>query len=270
MWNSPTGSFPSPWKHNRNMESIIDELLGIDSNKNKRNTSSRRFHSTSTMTVPDTLSEPNNELTILAVAERLHHYIAATPSAQAKENYVNTPAVAQPPTVEQVAKYLRQIFQTAQCSVDCTIVCLIYIERLLKTSGLRLTVKNWRSLVAIGMLLASKVHDDLSMVNADFAVFLPFKVDQINAWERQFLAGLKYDVRVSASQYTKLYFDLREEANKNMEEQALHLEQVSFRVQRRMDNATQRRAVSDQFVAKPPTENNELLPAPPPLFQQVK
>ena len=102
----------------------------------------------------------------------------------------------------QVSEYLKKIFQTAQCSCDCTIVCLIYLERFLEKSHLKLTVKNWKSLVAIGMLLASKVHDDLSMVNADFAVFLPYSVDQINNWERQFLAGLKYDVRVSASQCT--------------------------------------------------------------------
>lgn len=215
------------------MDSIVDELAPLPEIRTTK-AHSRRFNSTSTMTVPDTLAQPNNELTILAVAERLSRLASG--------------AVAPQP----MAKYLRQIFLTAQCSVDCTIVCLVYVERLLSGSGLQLTAKNWRSLLTVGMLLASKVHDDMSMVNADFATFLPYKVDQINAWERQFLAGIKYDVRVSASHYTKLYFDLREQANRapldENSRQAQRLEQVSLEAQRRMDlmrSKDARRAVSD-------------------------
>jgi hypothetical protein len=273
----------------------------------------RRNNSTSTMMVGDTLSRPNNELTIVAVAEKLHGYIRDSFAASSnkldrspskddrakkiKSTKINPmpsarsenlppklgdadPQTAIPsanqneggeiPSVDQIARYLREIFRTAQCSVDCTIVCLIYVERLMATSGLQLTVRNWRSLIAIGMLLASKVHDDLSMVNADFAVFLPFTVEQINNWERQFLAGIKYDVRVSAAHYTKYYFDLREKAIRHFAgelvtedvgaldvQRAERLEVLSSKVQRRIDemrgqnerrgSGKLRRAVSDQY-----------------------
>ena len=268
----------------------------------------RRLNSTGTMIVGDTLSCPNNELTIVAVAEQLCNYIREStlgtanvlkspsnddrakkirstkisPSPKTCENSppkgdmmnpsateVSSTEISSIPTVDQIAKYLREIFRTAQCSVDCTIVCLIYIERLMQTSKLQLTVRNWRSLIAIGMLLASKVHDDLSMINADFAYFLPFSVEQINTWERQFLAGIKYDVRVSAAHYTKYYFDLREKAIRHFAGELMHsdigaldveraqrLEVLSAKIQKRIDELGQtdrrnqsklRRAVSDQY-----------------------
>ena len=277
----------------------------------------RRNNSTSTMMVGDTLSRPNNELTIMGVAEKLSGYIKdsavlengkrgekskeETPTKKLRAIKISSPVPASEnhppelhaseksqeqvevfeiPSVEQISRYLRQIFKTAQCSVDCTIVCLIYIERLMNTSGLRLTVRNWRSLIAIGMLLASKVHDDLSMVNADFAMFLPFSVDQINQWERQFLAGIRYDVRVSAAQYTKYYFDLREKTIRELGgdlvtddvgaldvQHAQRLEVLSSKVQRRMDEMRSqgekgklRRAVSDQYC--PASQDVELPDAP--------
>lgn len=216
--------------------------------KNLGGPSGRRLNSTGTYTVGDTLSSPNNELMIMAVAESLYGYIfeatfgaavndvnrsptrevtkklRSTKISPSPPKSENLPPVIDPskvpggeefPSLERIAKYLREIFRTAQCSVDCTIVSLIYIERLMQTSGLQLTTRNWRSLVAIAMLLASKVNDDLSMINADFACFLPFTVEQINGWERQFLAGIKYDVRVSTGHYTKYYFDLRDKGLKH-------------------------------------------------------
>jgi len=177
------------------------------------------------------------------------------------------PAAEEGPTPDDVAMYVHKIFTTAECSVDCTVVCVIYVERLLAHTGLHLTVRNWRSLIAIGMLLASKVWDDLSMVNADFAVFLPFTVEQINQWERHFLSGMKYDVRVPASVYARHYFDLRaaaahrtghmlEDGDAPLDVQrAQHLEALSSVTQKRVDEmrtrkgSGHRKAVSDQHLA---------------------
>jgi hypothetical protein len=64
------------------------------------------------------------------------------------------------------------------------------------------------------LLLAGKVWDDLSMVNEDFSMFLPFTLDQINKWEIEFLSCVKFNVRVSASEYARVYFDLRKRAQR--------------------------------------------------------
>ena len=219
-------------------------------------------------------------------ATRAAVVVAVPASTGEAENSPPRPSITSSddlPTVSQVATYLYNIFSTAQCSVDCTIVCLIYLERFTKNSNLTLTAKNWRSLTATSMLLASKVWDDLSMVNADFALFLGYTLEQINSWEKSFLAAMKYDVRVSASQYAKYYFDLREQSSETRGDvpmldmhRAQRLELLSSVVQKRVDEMRTsssssrkievRRAVSDQhrpgeadLPSAPPHKSNVVL-----------
>jgi len=121
------------------------------------------------------------------------------------------------PSVFELANYLHNMFTTAQCSEECNIICLIYVERLLECSRdpAGLNGRNWKSIVMMAMLLASKVWDDLSMVNEDFSIFMPYTLDQINTWEIEFLGCIKFNVRVSASQYARYYFDLRKKIHHN-------------------------------------------------------
>ena len=52
---------------------------------------------------------------------------------------------------------------------ECIIMSLVYIERLVKQSHLPLTLRNWKQVMMICMILASKIWDDLSMWNSDFS-----------------------------------------------------------------------------------------------------
>ena len=115
------------------------------------------------------------------------------------------------PTTGQVEYIIRHIFKTGQLSVDCNIIALVYIDRLLAT-GMSITVRNWRPILVIAMILASKVWDDLSMINEDFSTFLPFSLSELNKWEVKYLNALSFNVRVKASEYAKYYFDLRKTA----------------------------------------------------------
>ena len=76
----------------------------------------------------------------------------------------------------------------------------------------RLQIKpsNWKSIMLIGMIMASKVWDDLSMWNADFGHVCPsFTLERINELELAVLDFLKYSVCIGASEYAKYYFHLR-------------------------------------------------------------
>ncbi len=87
-----------------------------------------------------------------------------------------------------------------------------YLERLLKfTKGkLALVPNNWKAIVLSTMMLASKVYDDMSMWNVDFSRICPsFTLKRINELEICLLEAIKYDVRVTTSQYAKYYFQLR-------------------------------------------------------------
>lgn len=61
-----------------------------------------------------------------------------------------------------------------------------------------------------GLLLASKVWQDLSSWNVEFASVYPqFSVDAINQLELQFLKCVNWDLYISSSLYAKYYFALR-------------------------------------------------------------
>jgi hypothetical protein len=113
------------------------------------------------------------------------------------------------PSTREIFRFMKNIYITAQCSVDCVIISLIYVERFTAMSNRQLSCTNWKSIITTAMLLASKVWDDLSMVNQDFSTFLHYPLSQINVWEFQFLQGIKYNVRVSASEYADFYFEAR-------------------------------------------------------------
>lgn len=96
---------------------------------------------------------------------------------------------------------------------------LIYVERLIKETNGRVcpTPQTWKSILFACMVLASKVWDDLSMWNIDFAnVSLSsntksqFTLKKINELEFSVLACLNFSVKVSASEYAKYYYYIRE------------------------------------------------------------
>jgi len=119
------------------------------------------------------------------------------------------------PSLEEITDFYRFVFNKAQMESDCIIVSLIYVERLLRDTngGVWPNPKNWRSLLFSCMVMASKVWDDLSMWNKDFAHVCPsgikFSLKRINELELALLNCLNFDVKVQASVYAKYYFLMR-------------------------------------------------------------
>jgi len=119
------------------------------------------------------------------------------------------------PSLSQITDFYRSIFLRSQMEVDCIIISLIYVERLIKKTHGSLTPRatNWRSILFSCMVLASKVWDDLSMWNCDFSKIGPsgmtFSLARTNELEVALLRALEYKVKVNASEYAKYYFLLR-------------------------------------------------------------
>ncbi|KAL7536074.1 hypothetical protein ACHAXR_009846 [Thalassiosira sp. AJA248-18] len=119
------------------------------------------------------------------------------------------------PTLSAITDFYRSIFLRSQMEVDCIIISLIYIERLIKVTAGNLSPHptNWRSILFSCMVLASKVWDDLSMWNCDFSKIGPsgmtFSLARTNELEVALLRALGYRVKVNASEYAKYYFLLR-------------------------------------------------------------
>ena len=114
------------------------------------------------------------------------------------------------PSLEEMILFFTEIFTKSQMESDCIVMALIYVERLIKRSHawLRPTAQNWKPLLLICIMMASKVWDDISMVNADFAnickaIRYPISLKKINELELSMLQRLKFRVIVSETEYTK-------------------------------------------------------------------
>ena len=149
------------------------------------------------------------------------------------------------PMEDEIYEFAHQLFKVVQLSSECSIVCLIYVERLMEVAKVPLMARTWRPIVMCGLLLASKVWQDLSSWNIEFASVYPqFSLDSINKLELLFLRQVKWDLYISSSLYAKYYFALRS-----------LLEKKDFRVQyNRMVGASGRIDMSQAMEIQKRTE----------------
>lgn len=114
------------------------------------------------------------------------------------------------PSESEIYEFATQLFDRVQLSSECSIVCLIYMERLMEQAKVPLLVSTWRPIFMCGLLLASKVWQDLSSWNIEFASVYPqFSLDAINRLELLFVKSMNWDMYISSTLYAKYYFALR-------------------------------------------------------------
>jgi len=99
------------------------------------------------------------------------------------------------------------------------VLSLVYIERLLEQrESMYLTTGNWRSLVVVTLLIASKVWEDVHPWNADFENCLwdiagiRYHNGALYRLESLFLHRLRWRVFISGETYAAYYFTLAEDS----------------------------------------------------------
>ena len=103
------------------------------------------------------------------------------------------------PTVSEIYNFAHSLFQKVQLSSECSIVCLIYVERLMELAKVPLMADTWRPIFMCGLLLASKVWQDLSSWNIEFSnVYPQYSLDAISRMETRFLKMVKWDLYISS------------------------------------------------------------------------
>jgi len=117
---------------------------------------------------------------------------------------------------EMVLDFLNEVSDSLYFCKQVVVLCAIYIERLIDKTDTVLTVGNWRSLVTAGLLIASKVWEDIHPWNADFEECLlevagiRYKSGALYRLESLFLAKLQWQVFVDAKIYAAYFFSLME------------------------------------------------------------
>jgi hypothetical protein len=116
----------------------------------------------------------------------------------------------EPPSLLEIHSFLCELFEKAQLSAECSIVCLIYVERLMANAKVPLVSSTWRPCLLCGMLMASKVWQDLSSWNSEISEIYPqFSLQAINQLEMVFCKEIQWDLYISSQAYAKYYFALR-------------------------------------------------------------
>eukprot|EP00928_Gymnodinium_smaydae_P012214 TRINITY_DN14440_c0_g2_i1.p1 TRINITY_DN14440_c0_g2~~TRINITY_DN14440_c0_g2_i1.p1 ORF type:complete len:498 (+),score=72.99 TRINITY_DN14440_c0_g2_i1:63-1496(+) len=118
-------------------------------------------------------------------------------------------------TVENVYDFVQDIAYSLYFCKQVLVLGVVYIERLLKECPLLyLTARNWRSLLAIALLVASKVWEDVHPWNADLdnclrdIANLRYKQGALYRLESLFLHRLGWRVFVPGETYAAYYFTL--------------------------------------------------------------
>lgn len=125
-------------------------------------------------------------------------------------NPLNAIAIRSAPNKYDIFGFLRDVMVNFRLEPEVSVVTLVYIDRFIALSGIAMTPDNWQRLTIAAMMLASKVWNDESFENAEFAQLCPlYTLDEINSFERIFLKCVGYNMSVKGSEYAKTYFLLR-------------------------------------------------------------
>lgn len=143
------------------------------------------------------------------------------------------------PSVEDIAAYGKYVTIASKMENETPIIALVYIERLLRKTGVLVNKYNWKRILLVCLCVASKVWDDDSLENVHFPkVMSDVTLTMINKLEQIFLdLFLNYDLVVKGSEYARYYFIMRSLADELRDEsQAPEEKNVQRKKRRKRDD----------------------------------
>lgn len=136
--------------------------------------------------------------------------VGASFSSAPPQDPLNNLALRVSPNQWDIYGFIRDVMVGFRLQPEVSVVTLFYMDRFCTRSGVSVTPDNWQRLLITCMMLASKVWDDESFENIEFAQLCPlYTLEEINRFEMVFLKCIDYDVSCKGSDYAKTYFLLR-------------------------------------------------------------
>ena len=90
---------------------------------------------------------------------------------------------------------MTSVFEKIKIPSECSLVLLIYVDRLISMQHISLLPCNWRPITLCALLLASKVWPDNTPTNEDFCVVYPqFDKEGFNDLESAFINDIQWNV----------------------------------------------------------------------------
>ena len=161
------------------------------------------------------ISNPNQDALLWAIAIVMHAQIQNKDHAMKKESQGRYIVFGEDDHVEvkddptTVRNWIKHFHKHAQLEDDVLLITVIYFERLVSTRKITLNSKTFRAVILVSLLIASKIWDDVSMENGDFAAIADWNLYKVNELEILALEALDWRCTVTAGEYTTYFFKLR-------------------------------------------------------------
>mmetsp|Transcript_24119 Transcript_24119/g.33071 ORF Transcript_24119/g.33071 Transcript_24119/m.33071 type:complete len:219 (+) Transcript_24119:1147-1803(+) len=103
-----------------------------------------------------------------------------------------------------IRQYVERIVSYAPCTVECFVVALIYLDRIIQNqSPLFVNSRTIHRLFITSVLLSAKYIDDIYFNNKYYARVGGISGSEMNALELEFLFRVKFDCNTSSEQFDK-------------------------------------------------------------------
>jgi len=188
-----------------------------------------KYSSTSSLFLDSTISKPKNAELVRCMAEYFHNIVKPTSSAtpDQKKIYEIFDEAIHPlvtkiidnniPEMELIEKFIKNIFKIGQLAAESLIMGVAYVDRII-ANGFKMYPFNWKRMILASLILASKVWEDQAVWNVDFLELFPLATpNDLGQLEKKILSLLSFDVSLSASDYARIYFDLRAQSSASEE-----------------------------------------------------
>ena len=98
-------------------------------------------------------------------------------------------------TTVDIKMYKQRICQYFQCSDECYVMAMIYIDRISNLdSEINLDRKTVHKLFLTGVMIAAKFHDDIFFFNSFYSRIGGIELKELNFMEKEFLRRIGYNL----------------------------------------------------------------------------
>ena len=157
---------------------------------------------------------------LAAVLERLTQTNTQqhTQSSSQQQQEITKFHALKPPQISVLA-YLERIYKYANCSSECFVLALIYIDRLISKNNFLLTDLNVHRVLITAVMLAAKFFDDAYYNNAYYAKVGGIAVSELNVLEVEFLFRIHFELHCASDVYVQYHGELVHHALQQQQQQ---------------------------------------------------
>lgn len=152
-------------------------------------------------------TETRGKALVHVLAFVLERMVAANASPVDEHEPTTKFHALRPPSIA-IREYLLRIFKYASCSPECFVLSLIYIDRFIQHSNVKLNAFNVHRIVITSVVLAAKFFDDQYFNNSYYAKVGGIPCVEMNQLELEFLFRVNFTLHVTSERYTHYYNEL--------------------------------------------------------------